>query len=36
VLTGRTSASEIELWERKPDHVAEDLPAAVQWILGME
>jgi D-glycero-D-manno-heptose 1,7-bisphosphate phosphatase len=33
VLTGRTSAAEIETWERKPDRVAEDLPAAVEWIL---
>lgn len=33
VLTGRASASEIESWERKPDHVAEDLPSAVGWIL---
>jgi len=34
VLTGRTDASEIESWERKPDFVAEDLPAAVEWILA--
>lgn len=33
VLTGRASAAEIESWERKPDHVADDLPSAVEWIL---
>lgn len=33
VLTGRASASEIESWERKPDHVADDLPSAVGWIV---
>ncbi len=34
VLTGRTSASEIETWERKPDHIADDLPSAAEWILA--
>lgn len=33
VLTGRTSASEVDSWERRPDHVAADLPSAVDWIL---
>jgi len=33
VLTGKSSMGEIESWERKPDCVAADLPAAVDWIL---
>ena len=34
VLTGRASAAEIESWERRPDHIADDLQSAVEWILG--
>lgn len=36
VLTGRASASEIESWETKPDHVADDLPSAAAWILRQQ
>ena len=34
VLTGRSSADEVESWRWKPDRIASDLPAAVDYILA--
>ena len=34
VLTGKTSADEVRTWEHQPDHIAPDLPTAVDWILA--
>jgi D-glycero-D-manno-heptose 1,7-bisphosphate phosphatase len=36
VLTGRTSADQIQTWNCRPDYVADDLPAAVDHILARE
>ena len=33
-LTGKASAEEIETWDRKPEHIAKDLPSAVDWVLS--
>lgn len=33
VLTGRTAINDVDDWEFMPDHIAPDLPAAVDWIL---
>jgi histidinol-phosphate phosphatase family protein len=33
VLSGRTSIHEVESWDQKPDHIADDLLAAVDWII---
>jgi len=33
-LTGKASAEDIETWGGKPEHVAVDLPSAVDWILA--
>lgn len=35
VLTGKSSAGDAETWSCKPEHVATDLPSAVDWILSM-
>lgn len=34
VLTGKASAEEAAAWSEKPEHIAPDLPAAVDWILS--
>ena len=34
VLSGRSSADEVESWRWKPDRIASDLPAAVDYILA--
>ena len=34
VLTGKASAAEVETWDCKPEHIANDLPSAVNWILS--
>jgi len=34
VLTGKSSARDVDHWEVRPDHVAPDLPSAVEWVLG--
>lgn len=36
VLTGRTSADQMQTWKCRPDYVAESLPAAVDYILMHE
>lgn len=36
VLTGRACEADAERWARKPDHIAPDLPSAVEWILAAE
>lgn len=33
VLTGKSSAEDATRWNCKPDHIAQDLPGAVEWIL---
>lgn len=33
VLSGRTTIQEVESWSQKPDHIADDLLAAVDWII---
>lgn len=35
VLTGKASAAEARGWKHRPEHIAPDLPAAVDWILSM-
>ncbi|MHB1456451.1 MAG: D-glycero-beta-D-manno-heptose 1,7-bisphosphate 7-phosphatase [Armatimonadota bacterium] len=33
VLSGRTTIKEVDLWDKKPDYIADDLLAAVNWII---
>ena len=34
VCTGKASATDVEAWDCKPEHIAEDLPSAVDWVLS--
>ena len=34
VLTGKASAAEVETWDCEPEHVAQDFPSAVDWVLS--
>lgn len=34
VLTGKSSASDVDNWQYKPDYIADDLPSAVEWIIS--
>lgn len=34
VLTGKSSPEDAETWDCKPEHIAPDLPTAVDWILA--
>jgi len=33
-LTGKALAKDVEAWDCKPEHIAVDLPSAVDWILA--
>jgi D-glycero-D-manno-heptose 1,7-bisphosphate phosphatase len=34
VLTGLASREDVDSWDCRPEHISDDLPAAVEWILG--
>jgi len=34
VTTGKASAADVESWDCKPEHIANDLPSAVEWVLS--
>lgn len=36
VLTGKSTAADVAEWDHKPEHIADDLPSAVDWILNRQ